>query len=144
MGDFGLEGREPAAAALPAIINSLAAGKERSMRVVVKDQTNFVPGRSSSGGCYLEVAEYEQISDGRWAVRYWSSSDFDYCPWMGQYQSCEGCFYRSDEDGECEAPQETITLRELLERLAEVANQNYERPRYNPEAVGGYEVVLAE
>jgi len=112
------------------------------MKVVIRDQTNFVPGKSCNGGCYLEETIYEQTSDGLWAIRYWNSSDFPYCNIQGCFQSCEGCFYQNEENGECEAPQPVIDLRELLQRLAEVANKNYERPRDNPGAVGGYEVLV--
>jgi len=58
---------------------------------VIIDRESENPERSSNGGDYTEgrTVAVETSERTPFAVRYWSSADFDYCPQCGRYGTCD-------------------------------------------------------
>ncbi len=94
--------------------------------VKVTDRANYVPGKSSTGGCYLFTQTYRKVEEG-YEVEYGTSAEFDYCPINGTFQSCNSCSDRCSDENllerhGCLAEREIISSEEL-EKIISNAHQ---------------------
>ena len=74
------------------------------------DLSEYIPSRSTDGGCYAFTTEFMKNSDGDWEVYYDTSSGFQYCPYCGT-------FYNEDICPCCGDEVEVLTSIELINRL---------------------------
>ena len=89
------------------------------------DDRNFVPEKSSNGGCYREGEFFEKLPDGRFHKKYYTSCESDFCRLTGLFQQCKNCWNKiEDEDtGEfsCDFEGEFLNIGELAQYLKENA-----------------------
>ena len=73
-------------------------------KVIFNDDSEYVAGKGSNGGCYSFWEKYENLGNGIFRKSYHTSADFDYCPICGIF----GCTWCEEED------YETVTEEELF------------------------------
>lgn len=94
--------------------------------VKVTDWSQYVSGKSSTGGCYSFTTKFFPNEDASlFEVKYYTSADIDYCDVCGSFQTCSRC--NSYINGECCSGYETMTQEEVVEYLESVqSDENFE------------------
>lgn len=87
--------------------------KKEIKKVIIIDDSSFVPEKGANGGCYRYKYTYSRINKNSFEVEYSTSSEFDFCGILGEYQECWRCFYY--KNGECTATPQTMTTSEVAE-----------------------------
>ena len=60
-------------------------------KIILGDYTDYEQERSCNGGCYAYFTTFKRIDDNKWEVTYSTTSEFEYCLYMGRFQSCKDC-----------------------------------------------------
>lgn len=67
--------------------------------VIITDDTNYVAGKESNGGCYSFTSYYVwDNTGGAYEVQYRTSADFQYCTGCGRFSDCNCIHARITED----------------------------------------------
>lgn len=85
-------------------------------KVVVSDFREYNAERCNDGGGYAYYIHFDKISDEKFTTSYYTSADFDYCPYCGSFISnYDHHVYNCDE--------EIVTRDELINIIDSYANK---------------------
>ncbi len=59
-------------------------------KVSIQDYSRYQSDKSSNGGAYGFTETYRPVPDGRYEVRFYTTADFEYCEFCGNWGDC-GC-----------------------------------------------------
>ncbi len=104
--------------------------KKRFLVIELWDWRAYDPSRCRNGGSYAfcKMLVWDRWDPTpRWRKLHISSSEFDYCPIRGTFDSCPGCW--AFDNGECGLAPEELTpqeaAQEVREWLKKAVDQNY-------------------
>lgn len=85
-------------------------------RVVVTDLRGYDPEKCNDGGAYAFYTHFDKISNDQFTTSYYTSADFDYCPYCGNFvNNYDSHTYECDE--------EIVNRAELINIINSYANK---------------------
>ena len=91
-------------------------GIENVSMVKAFDFSDYQSEKSNDGGMYGFTATFRKVNSGKWAVKYGSTADMDFCPCCGQFSD----HYIEDEGFSCSRNGDLmeISTAEMLEEIS--------------------------
>ncbi len=85
-------------------------------KIIVSDLRGYNPEKCNDGGEYAYYIHFDKINDNRFTVSYYTSADFDYCPYCG-------CFVNDYARHAYECDEEIVDREELANIINRYANK---------------------
>ena len=86
--------------------------------VIISDYTDYVAGKSNTGGCYAWYTTYKNEGDSTFSVHYGTSADFEFCSMCGDFghseEACHRAYYEIVDTDD--------VLRDVLRTLKKIDN----------------------